>query len=576
MSQQTPTFTPVERFIRLMKPDAQEIRNVYIYSIFTGLISLSLPIGIQAIINLIQGGQINTAWIVLVSFVVFGVAVTGVLQIFQLRITENLQQKIFTRAAFEFAYRIPKICMEKLYKHYAPELINRFFDTISVQKGLSKILIDFSTAALQIIFGIILLSFYHPFFILFGLFLIILVYIIFRFTAQRGLETSLEESKHKYRVAHWLEELARTYTSFKLTGSTHLPLKRVDDLTGGYLKARESHFKVLVQQYSMLVFFKVIVAAGLLALGGILVMEQVMNIGQFVAAEIIILLIMASVEKLILTLETIYDVLTSFEKIGQVTDLDLESNEGIDISKSSNGHGLAVQLRNVNFTYPDYYKRTLCDVSLSVEQGEKVMIIGKNGAGKSTLLQVAAGLYFVQSGSVSYNGSKRENLNLNILRKVIGASFTNDSLFEGTVLENITIGQPGISLDRVKSIVRSINLNDFIEDLPQGYETKLDPQGQKLPRSVVQKFLIARSLIADPKLLLLEDPFEHLDRQDRVQIIDYLSEENHNWTLMTVSNDHYLAKKMDRIIFMEDGHIIKQGNYDEMKEIVINNTYSYA
>ena len=290
MSQQTPTFTPVERFIRLMKPDAQEIRNVYIYSIFTGLLSLSLPIGIQAIINLIQGGQINTAWIVLVSFVVFGVAVTGVLQIFQLRITENLQQKIFTRAAFEFAYRIPKICMEKLYKHYAPELINRFFDTISVQKGLSKILIDFSTAALQIIFGIILLSFYHPFFILFGLFLIILVYIIFRFTAQRGLETSLEESKHKYQVAHWLEELARTYTSFKLTGSTHLPLKRVDDLTGGYLKARESHFKVLVQQYSMLVFFKVVVAAGLLALGGILVMEQLMNIGQFVAAEIIIIM----------------------------------------------------------------------------------------------------------------------------------------------------------------------------------------------------------------------------------------------------------------------------------------------
>jgi ABC-type bacteriocin/lantibiotic exporter with double-glycine peptidase domain len=135
-------LNPVKRFWLLLQPDKKEVRDVYVYAIFNGLLNLSLPVGIQAIINLIQGGSVNAAWIVLVVFVILGVALTGMMQIGQLRITENLQQKIFSRAAFEFAYRIPRIKLEALYKQYAPELMNRFFDIISVQKGLKFLLIS--------------------------------------------------------------------------------------------------------------------------------------------------------------------------------------------------------------------------------------------------------------------------------------------------------------------------------------------------------------------------------------------------------------------------------------------------
>ena len=298
-------LSPLARFWRMLKPDRKEIRDVYVYGIFNGIIWLSLPLGIQAIVNLIQGGQVNAAWILLVAVVVLGVALTGILQIFQLRITENIQQRIFTRASLEFTYRVPRIKLEQLYKYYAPELMNRFFDVTSVQKGLSKLLIDFSSAGLQVIFGLLLLSFYHPFFVLFSMVLLFLVYIIFRFTAKPGLEASIRESSHKYALAHWLEETARTSITFKLAGNTDLPLKKADAHTTAYLGAREKHFKILIQQYSLLTFFKVLVATGLLAIGGLLVMEQLMNIGQFIAAEIIIITVMSSVEKLILSLETI-------------------------------------------------------------------------------------------------------------------------------------------------------------------------------------------------------------------------------------------------------------------------------
>lgn len=549
----TITLTPVKRFWGLLRPDRKEIKNVYVYAVFNGLINLSLPLGIQAIINLIQGGQVSTAWVVLVSVVVAGVTATGVLQIAQLRITENLQQKIFARSAFEFAFRIPKVKMEAIYKHHAPELMNRFFDTLTVQKGLSKILIDFSTAVLQVLFGLILLSFYHPFFILFSVILIILVYAIFSFTGKPGLQTSLNESKYKYKVAHWLEELARTSTTFKLAGKTDLPLTKMDSEVGAYLNARESHFNILVQQYSLMVAFKAIVAAGLLAMGGILVMQQLMNIGQFVAAEIIILLVMSSVEKLVMSMESIYDVLTALEKIGQVTDLEIERTEGIDTICEEGSSGMKVELQDIKFTYPDGDKVILSDITETVESGQRVIICGENGSGKSTLLQIIAGLYDVTQGQVIYNGLPKGNLNLTSLRSSIGDCSAHEQLFDGTVLENIAVGRPGATFENVRWAVQKLNLERFINELPNGYDTHIDPQGKKLSKSVIQKLLLARSIADRPKLLLLEDALEHLDDTERRGVVDFLVSDDNDWTIIAATADNYFRSKADKVIEMKDG-----------------------
>jgi len=203
----------------------------------------------------------TTSWIILVAFVLVGIALTGVFQLMQLRIVENIAQKIFSRASFEFAYRIPRIKYSELYKYYAPELANRFFDTLTIQKGLPKILIDFSLAAFQIIAGLVVLSMYHSFFILFGVGLIALVYTILVFTGPQGLKTSLKESKYKYGVAHWLEEIARTKMSFKLIKDPEISLSKTDESVCKYIESRESHFQVLLGQFISLIGFKVLVAA---------------------------------------------------------------------------------------------------------------------------------------------------------------------------------------------------------------------------------------------------------------------------------------------------------------------------
>jgi ABC-type bacteriocin/lantibiotic exporter with double-glycine peptidase domain len=551
MAQKAPS--PMHRFWLLLKPDAKEIRNVYIYAIFLGLVQLSLPVGIQSIINLIQGGQMSTSWLILVGCVILGVVISGILQISQLQISENLQQKIFARAAFEFAYRIPRIKLEALYHHYAPELMNRFFDIVSVQKGLSKILIDFSTASIQTVFGLLLLSLYHPFFIVFSLILVVLVYAIFKLISKRGLETSLKESKSKYYVAGWLEEIARASISFKLAGNTNIPLEKTNREVEMYIGARESHFRVLKSQYILMVVFKVVVAAGLLIVGSLLVMDQQMNIGQFVAAEIIILLVIGSVEKLILSLESIYDVITSLEKIGQITDMELERTDGMDIHEMALRKGLKIELANVDFHYPDQEHYIFKNASLTVQDGEKLILLGDGSSGKTTLLYLLNGLYKVQSGSISFNDLPLGNLNPMHLRTLIGNCLLDELLFNGTILENITMGRSDVDFDNVTYIVEKMGLTDFIKSLPQGYNTQVHAQGRSFSSGVVDKLILARAIVGKPKLVLVKDAFTTLKETERERIFSFLTDKSHAWTLLISTSDETLMRFVDRAVVLDEG-----------------------
>ncbi|HIP36905.1 MAG TPA: ATP-binding cassette domain-containing protein [Crocinitomix sp.] len=547
----TDKLDPIQRFWLLIKPDKKEVRNVYVYAIFSGLLALSLPIGVQAIINLIQGGQISTSWIVLIFFVIGGIAFTGLLRVSQLKILEHLQQKVFTRAAFEFAYRTPRIKLEHLSKYYAPELMNRFFDIISIQKGLSKILIDFSTAAIQTIFGLVLLSMYHSFFIAFSLILLVLVYFIFKVTYKKGLDTSLKESKSKYYVAHWLQELARTNISFKLAGVTSLPLDRVNNLTKTYIDERNKHFKVLITQYVLLIVFKVLIAAALLSVGGLLVINQQMNIGQFVAAEIIILLILNSVEKLILSLETIYDLLTSLEKVGEVTDLEIERNDGVKISEHID-NGMSVELVNVDFSYPNRNELVLNKVSVKIEAYESVLITGTVNSGKSTLLYLLSGLYQIHTGYLRFNNIPANNLEPLDLRSVIGDCLMDESLFEGTLMENITMGRKNATYENVQWAVKNIGLEEYIKTLPKGFDTPINSQGKQFSRNIIDKIILVRSIVDKPKLLLIKDTFSSFSKEEGDKIIDFLMSYK-KWTIVIVSNDERLKNKVDKIYYLDKG-----------------------
>jgi ABC-type bacteriocin/lantibiotic exporter with double-glycine peptidase domain len=490
----------------------------------------------------------------LVAFVIGGVAMTGITQLMQLRIVENLAQKIFSRASFEFAYRIPKIKQSAFYNYYAPELANRFFDTVTIQKGLPKILIDFSLSLFQIIVGLIVLSLYHSFFILFSLVLLALIYIILVWTGPKGLKTSIEESTYKYKIAFWLEEIARARLSFKLVADTDLTLNNTNTHVGNYLVARESHFKVLLNQFLYLIGFKVIIAAGLLISGSILVFNQEMNIGQFVAAEIIIILIIASVEKLIKSLDSIYDVLTALEKIGYVTDMPLSDNDGIGLNQD-NPH-ISVAMKNVSFRYPDSSNKTLEDISFEIPAGKSAYLKGPASSGKTTILKLLAGIFEPESGIIKFNGFPLKSLNIEALRKDLGIVLNNNDIFMGTILENIQMGRSAATPNNINKAIEITGLDDFISSNTLGMNTLLDPEGKKVPRNIKERILLARAIAVKPKLLILEDPLEHFEASEKSSIIEALTKPENPWKILVTSVDPVWHKYIANFLHIEKGRLI--------------------
>jgi ABC-type bacteriocin/lantibiotic exporter with double-glycine peptidase domain len=546
--------SPFIRFINLLKVDRKDVTQIIFYAIFAGIISLSLPLGIQAIINLIQSGRVSASWVLLVLIVVIGVALGGTLAIMQLRITENLQQKIFVRSSFDFSYRLPKIKFEELYNKYAPELANRFFDTMVIQKGASKLLLDFSSSLLQIIFGIILLALYHPFFILFGIFLLLLLYIIFKFSYTSGLSTSLNESKYKYKVVAWLQEIARNSSSFRRQENFDFALARNNDLVEQYIGYREKHFNVIKRQFIQLIGFKILITASLLFIGGYLVLNQQMNIGQFVAAEIIIILVINSVEKVILGLETFYDVLTSVEKIAQVFDLEIEKYNAKTADYCFTK--LCLETDNLSLKFPDNKKSVLSRITLKIEPEERVFLAGENGSGKSSLMRVLSGLIEPSSGTYFINDDTYLKIDKNQLRSHISVVMQEDTPFEGSILENITFLNPLVTNEQVKWAIDSVGLGEFIKSMPEGLDTKIVPEGKQLSSSNAQKILIARSIVTQPKVLLLEDPLNKMDTKVANEIIDFLVDPKHKWTLVVSSKNEYWKKQCTRVIELSNGKLI--------------------
>lgn len=541
-------FDPLSGFILKYK---KEIKGIYVFSILSGIVELSLPLGVQTIIGLVMGAQMITSIYVLIGLVTLGVFFSGKIQINQMKLIEKVQQKIFTDIAFEFGSKIPQFDLKKMDKSYLPEKVNRFFDTLNIQKGMSKILLDIPIASIQIILGLLLLALYHPIFMALGLLLLIILFLIFRITFQSGISTSLEESNYKYQVVAWFEEVARTIKSFKLGKINEISLTKTDQQVEKYLEARTKHFEILLIQFKSLISSKVIITFSMLSIGSYLLLNQLLNIGEFIASEIVILMVIGAVSKLISSLDSLYDVITGIEKIRLITDSPLEHSGSIALEKNSQGHQLEV--KNLDFGFDDN-NLILNDLSFKVESNQKICISGGDGSGKSTLIRVLSGNYSDFQGNILINNIPIQNYNLMSLREQIGVLLKQQDIFQGTLWENIELGRKGIQPKDVIELAQKLGFENFLEHFPNGFDTQLDPTGKKIPFTHTKKILLLRALINSPRLLLMEEPWNDLGKDLKEKVMSYFLTLK-NTTCIIISNDSDFALKCDKQLNLINGRI---------------------
>ncbi|MDW7693428.1 ATP-binding cassette domain-containing protein [Flammeovirgaceae bacterium SG7u.111] len=565
-NQEKKSNTPVSRLFNLLGAEKKDIFYIYFYAIITSLIGLSLPLGIQAIIGLITGGVIFNSIVLLIAIVIGGVIIVGALQVMQYTIVEILQRRIFVKAALEFTFRLPKIRNEALQNYYPPELMNRFFDVLTIQKGLPKLLIDITGSGLQIFFGLLLLSLYHPFFVFFGIFTILTLTVVLYITGPKGLKSSLVESKYKYKVVHWLEELARTLYSFKLAGHTSLPMQKMDSYVNNYLHYRKKHFRVLMIQYINFVGFKTIITGGLLIIGSWLVIDRQITLGQFVATELVIVLVMNAVEKLIVSMADIYDVLTAVEKIGYVTDMDLEKNGGINVSKEKGCKGMDISIKNLTYQYNGSKSTSINNLDLHIPAGQRICISGFNDSGKNTLVSILTGVLDNFKGYLSLNDISIRDMNLSSLRDNIAKNVSEEELFDGSIYDNITMGKSNVSYEDVTWALRNLGLLDKINAMPEGLMTEIVAGGKGLSGSTTTKLILARCIVDRPQMLILNDVLFKLEKKDRLNVLGFMVDHSNPWTLVCVSNDPVVMSACDRVIILNEGKTMADGSYDSLME----------
>ena len=535
---------------RLIMTDKRDASSVYFFAIAGGLISLTLPLGIQTIISFVMAARLSTSIVILIGIVIIGVFLNGLMQVRQIQVIERIRQKVFTRYSLEFSYRIPQISQQQMDDYYLPEVVNRFFDIPALAKSLEKIMLDIPASVIQIVFGLVILSFYHPVFIAFGAFVFLALIVIIRITSPKGFETNLNSSNYKYETAGWLEEMARAIKTFKYSKGASLHMKKTDEVISKYLQSRTAHFKILTLQYWSLIVFKILIVASMLIAGTWLLLDQQINVGQFIAADIIIILIISSVEKLISSLDAVYDSLSSIEKLSKIVDSKIEDSGNLAFDGTN---GCTIRFNKVGFSYPNE-SVALKEINFTAAKNDIICFKGESGSGRSTILRLLTGAYTGFTGNILLNDIPIKNYLLQDLRLNTGTLLADQDIFRGSILENLTMGNGKITMTEISYLAEKTGLSNFIISEEKGYDTILDPTAKRKSRHIKQKIKLIRALAGKPPLLLLEDPLMDLSTDEKIGLMSYLKNES-NATIIIISNDELAYEKSNKIYQLIEGNI---------------------
>lgn len=541
-------LSPFRRLLSLLQPEVRDLRIVLLFAVGVGVFTLATPIVAMAVVNTAALGTLLQQLIVLCSALFVALGLAAALQLLQTVVVESIQRRIFVRVAGDLAYRLPRVDLRAFDQQHGPELVNRFFDVLTVQKAAATLLLDGVTIALQVLIGLLLLGYYHVYLLGFDLVLLASLVFLFWTLGRGGVGTAVRESISKFAVAGWMEEVARHPVAFKLAGGPQLARQRTDELTNRYLVARAAHFSVLLRQFGFALFLQAAANVSLLAIGGFLVVNGQLTLGELVAAEIVVTLVVATFTKLGKQLEAYYDLLAAVEKLGHLVDLPMERSGGVPHVNPS--AGAAVTVNDVGFAYDRLHREALSHLSMRLEPGERVALVGANGAGKSTLVDLLFGLRSPVQGWVEIDGADLRELRLDTLREHI-AVVKGVEIFEASIFTNVRMGREKVTHLEVREALREVGLLRTVMDFPDGLDTPLGTGGSPLSLGQANRLMLARAIIGNPRLLILDEVFDNMDPQIRATLLPAVLRRDAPWTLLVITHSADVAAHCDRTIRLE-------------------------
>ena len=531
---------PLDRLRALLLPERRDVLVVVLFAVAAATLSLASPIAVESLVNTVAFGVLMWPVVVISLALLFCLALAAAIRAMKIFVIECLQRRLFVRVVADYSRRLPRARLDSFDHEYGPELTNRFFDILNLQKSLATLLLDGVSVIVTAVVGMIVLAFYHPFLLGFDVVLLLMMAFLLLVLGRGGVRTSLVESHTKYDVAGWLEEIVRSPRTLKFGEGEHLALRKADELAGRYVEARKNHFRVVWRQTLFALGLQVIASTALLGLGGWLVINRQLTLGQLVAAELIVSLVVASAAKLGKYAETYYDLLAGAEKLGVVTDLPLERENGESLARTNAG----MSVRGIDIREIDG-RATLFQGEWLAMPNERVALAGRAGSGRSSLLEALCGLREAGPGCLELDGIDVRSLCPARLREQVALVGEGD-LIIGTIEENIRLGRSHLTPVEIRRAIDDVGLRETIRLLPGELQTRLNDRGGPLSSSQIIRLLIARAVAGRPRLLLVDGLLDLLDPRDRQPLLALLFDRTAPWTLLLVTHDPDLIAQCDR------------------------------
>jgi len=538
---------PLRRLLRLMRPEQGDIWVVFVFSAIVGILTLASPVAVEALVNTVAFGQYLQPVIVLalmlLMFLSFAAAMRGLITF----VVEVFQRRLFIRVVEDLAYRLPRSKHGQFDSVHGPELVNRFFDIVTLQKATAGLLLEGTSILLQTVIGMAVLAFYHPFLLGFDVIVLMLMAIAIFGLGRGAVNTAINESRAKYAVGAWMQELVRHPTAFKLHGGSQFALDRADQLAVNWLDARRQHFQILIRQILFALGVQALASTALLGLGGWLVIQGELTLGQLVAAELIIVVIVGSFAKLGKHMERFYDLLASTEKLGHLFDVKTEAHDKTFHLREATPAAVAVR----GVTFRRHHDAVLRNVDFTLEPGSATALVGPPASGKSTLIDLLCGLRTPTTGHVELDGIDLRELRPDSLREHLSVA-RDVEIFSGSIDENVHMNRPHISAEDVREALDAVGLLDEVLKLPDGLNTALQTGGSPLTHSQTLRLILARALVGRPRLLLIDGTLDALPDATLPTVMERLIGPQTPWTLLLATGRDQLVKACDRVVDLGD------------------------
>jgi ATP-binding cassette subfamily B protein len=326
---------------------------------------------------------------------------------------------------------------------------------------------------------------------------------------------------------------------------------------------RASNQKAIALSAAFVPLIRIVILAGFTAIlyfGGLDTVAGKLAVGSYSTLVFLTQRLLWPLTGLGKTLDLYQRAMASTRRVMGLLDTPIAAPTGSQILREVQGE---IILKDVCFSYPN---RTpvLTRLSLTIPAGKTTAIVGSTGSGKSTLVKLLLRLYEIQSGAILLDGADLRDLNLAALRRQIGLVSQDVFLFHGTVRENIAYGSPGATLAEIEAAAQIAEAQDFIDQLPQGYDTIVGERGQKLSGGQRQRLAIARAILKNPPILILDEATSAVDNETEAAIVRSLEKITQNRTTIAIAHRLSTIRNADQIYVLERGQIVEAGTHEDL------------